>query len=266
MPTDGTCPGRRSPRRSRPAAQKRSAAAEPGPRERERYLASLHLEDLALACACALGDHAAWDHFVLEMRPPLYRAADALDRSGGARELADSLYADLYVSSSATGTAVAAPVLSRPQQSRHVAACRSCAASRRSRARRAAYGPACRRICSRTTASTAPRSRLRRGFVELLRTGLETAMAGLDAARSPSTRVLLRAAVDAGSNREAVERARGNDVATARADARAHPGEASKHLLRDRGSNDVQIARCFECATEDVGATNLEEILDARSG
>ena len=40
--------------------------------------------------------HAAWDHFVLEMRPGLYRAADALDRSGGARELADSLYADLY--------------------------------------------------------------------------------------------------------------------------------------------------------------------------
>ena len=51
---------------------------------------------MALACACALGDAAAWDHFVLEMRPGLYRAADALDRSGTARELADSLYADLY--------------------------------------------------------------------------------------------------------------------------------------------------------------------------
>src|SRR5688572_6646001 len=51
---------------------------------------------MALACACALGDAAAWDHFVLEMRPGLYRAADALDRSGTAREIADSLYADLY--------------------------------------------------------------------------------------------------------------------------------------------------------------------------
>ena len=38
----------------------------------------------------------AWDHFVLEMRPGLYRAADALDPTGAARELADSLYADLY--------------------------------------------------------------------------------------------------------------------------------------------------------------------------
>jgi RNA polymerase sigma factor (sigma-70 family) len=65
-------------------------------RERDRYLASLHLEDLALACACALGLEAAWDHFVREHRPILYRAADALDPSGGARDLADSLYADLY--------------------------------------------------------------------------------------------------------------------------------------------------------------------------
>ena len=71
-------------------------ARSPTPREVSRYLSSLHLEDLALACACALGDSEAWDHFVLEMRPGLYRAADALDRSGTARELADSLYADLY--------------------------------------------------------------------------------------------------------------------------------------------------------------------------
>ena len=33
---------------------------------------------------------------MLEYRPILYRAADALDPSGGARDLADSLYADLY--------------------------------------------------------------------------------------------------------------------------------------------------------------------------
>jgi len=33
---------------------------------------------------------------MLEYRPALYRAADALDPSGGARDLADSLYADLY--------------------------------------------------------------------------------------------------------------------------------------------------------------------------
>jgi RNA polymerase sigma factor (sigma-70 family) len=62
----------------------------------ERYLAGLHLEDLALACACADGNDAAWDHFVIAYRPTLYRAADAIDPGGGARELADSIYADLF--------------------------------------------------------------------------------------------------------------------------------------------------------------------------
>jgi RNA polymerase sigma-70 factor len=62
----------------------------------ERFLASLHLPDLALACACAEGIDTAWDHFVREYRPVLYRAADAIDPSGGAREQADSLYAELF--------------------------------------------------------------------------------------------------------------------------------------------------------------------------
>ena len=65
-------------------------------RSLEQYLTSLHLEDLALACACADGDEGAWDHFVLQHRPLLYRAADALDPGGGARDLADSLYGELF--------------------------------------------------------------------------------------------------------------------------------------------------------------------------
>ena len=68
----------------------------PRARELERYLASLHLDDLALACACAQGDEPAWEHFVLVQRPLLYRAADALEPGGNARDLADSLYADLF--------------------------------------------------------------------------------------------------------------------------------------------------------------------------
>jgi RNA polymerase sigma-70 factor, ECF subfamily len=83
------------------AALERSAAKalpdRPQDRQRvERYLTSLHLEDLALACACAEGHDAAWDHFVREYRPILYRSADAIDPAGGARELADAIYADLF--------------------------------------------------------------------------------------------------------------------------------------------------------------------------
>jgi RNA polymerase sigma-70 factor (ECF subfamily) len=78
------------------SAQRAFSARDRHPRDVERYLTALHLEDLALACACAEGDTGAWDHFMLEHRPLLYRAADAIDPSGGARDLADSLYADLY--------------------------------------------------------------------------------------------------------------------------------------------------------------------------
>jgi len=55
-----------------------------------------YADDLALAKACAAGDDAAWERFVREYRPVLYRAADALDSTGRARELADALYAELY--------------------------------------------------------------------------------------------------------------------------------------------------------------------------
>ena len=55
-----------------------------------------HSADLELARLCAEGDERAWERFVREYRPLLYRAADALDRTQGAREIADSLYAELY--------------------------------------------------------------------------------------------------------------------------------------------------------------------------
>jgi len=64
--------------------------------ERGANLDKLHLEDLALACGCAAGDEAAWEHFIREQRPTLYRAADALDPGGSARELADGIYGELF--------------------------------------------------------------------------------------------------------------------------------------------------------------------------
>jgi len=64
--------------------------------ERGANLDKLHLEDLALACGCAAGNESAWEHFIREQRPTLYRAADALDPGGGARELADGIYGELF--------------------------------------------------------------------------------------------------------------------------------------------------------------------------
>jgi RNA polymerase sigma-70 factor (ECF subfamily) len=64
--------------------------------ERERIASSLHVADLALAAACIDGTEPAWRHFMMELRPAMYRAADAMDPTGNAREIADALYADLY--------------------------------------------------------------------------------------------------------------------------------------------------------------------------
>lgn len=74
---------------------KQFGARWPSEREVERALTALHLRDLALAAACADGSDAAWEHFVIEFRPTLYRAAEAM-RPGGGRELADSLYGELF--------------------------------------------------------------------------------------------------------------------------------------------------------------------------
>lgn len=67
----------------------------PGPGQVQDYLDSLHLEDLALACACARGSERAWEHFVHQFRPGLLAAASAA-RPDTARDLADSLYGDLF--------------------------------------------------------------------------------------------------------------------------------------------------------------------------
>src|SRR5437867_1861548 len=78
------------------SASRAFAGRDPAPKEIERFCESLHLADLALATACVEGHEVAWEHFVREHRPVLYRSADAIEADGGARELADSLYAELY--------------------------------------------------------------------------------------------------------------------------------------------------------------------------
>ena len=74
-----------------------ASIAEASDAEVERYVDSLRAEDLALACACSLGIESAWEQFIADFRPVLYGAARALTRDAvAARELADSLYAEVY--------------------------------------------------------------------------------------------------------------------------------------------------------------------------
>ncbi|HET9802621.1 MAG TPA: sigma-70 family RNA polymerase sigma factor [Candidatus Acidoferrum sp.] len=68
--------------------------------QREEFLCTLHLEDLALAQACACGLEMGWEYFVETYRPYLRCSAAAILRasagSAEAQELADSLFAELY--------------------------------------------------------------------------------------------------------------------------------------------------------------------------
>jgi RNA polymerase sigma-70 factor (ECF subfamily) len=63
---------------------------------RELYT-SLRVEELALARACALGHEHAWEVFLTRYREKLYDVAGYITKeSSAARELADSIYAELY--------------------------------------------------------------------------------------------------------------------------------------------------------------------------
>lgn len=63
---------------------------------RELY-ASLRAEELALARACAAGHEHAWEVFLTRYRAKLYDIAGYITKeSSTARELADSIYAELY--------------------------------------------------------------------------------------------------------------------------------------------------------------------------
>ena len=65
--------------------------------DEQSFLASLRLEELVLARACASGNERAWEVFVTRYRATLYETAYKIAKEeSAARALADSLYAELY--------------------------------------------------------------------------------------------------------------------------------------------------------------------------
>ena len=241
------------------------AAASPSRRDLDRYLASLHARDLALACACALGRGAAWDHFVLEHRPVLYRAADALDPTGGARELADSLYADLYGLADRDtdrrslfryfhGRSALATWLRAVLAQRHVDALRS--------RRRIAPLPEEDSAAAPVAAALEDPDRSRLG--RLVASALSLAVDGLPA----RDRLRLRSYYVARLTLAQIGRLTGEHEAT-----------ISRHLsrirraLRETIERDLkerarltadEIARAVELALEDPGGLDLEQVIDRK--
>jgi RNA polymerase sigma-70 factor, ECF subfamily len=67
------------------------------PQQKLKLWQDLKLEELALARGCAAGHQQAWEEFLIRFREKLYDIARGITKEDSrARDLADSIYADLY--------------------------------------------------------------------------------------------------------------------------------------------------------------------------
>lgn len=249
------------------------AGRHPSPPDVEQYLTALHIEDLALARACAAGREPAWDHFVRAHRPALYRAADAIDPSGGARDLADAIYADLFGLRDRGGVRQS---LFRYFHGRSSLATwlRAVLSQRRVdhlRERRrteplpdddSAPKDSAR---SRTTSADAPdpdRSR----FVEAMRRALRAAIAGL----APRDRLRLACYYTQEMTLDAIGRMLGeHEASVSRHLTRVRKeirGAVERSLRDEHGFDDRAVAECFRAVLDDAGALDLAELVGAGPG
>ena len=247
------------------SARKAFDAKPPESRELERFLEALHLEDVALACACADGEDLAWEHFVRELRPVLYRSADAIDPTGGARELADSLYADLYGMSSREGTRQS---LFRYFHGRSTLATwlRSVLAQRhvdRIRAGRRLEPLPEEDAAAALGGSIGPADPDRRRLAMLLERALARALMSLGA----RDRLRLGCYYAQDMTLAEIGRLLGEHEATVSRHLagarRALRAEMERYLSIEEDLNDRQIVECFESGMDDAGSMDLKELLAA---
>jgi len=244
------------------SAQKTLAEGAKDTRRLERFLSALHVKDLALACACAEGTELAWDHFVREFRPVLYRSADALAPGGSARDLADSVYAELFGLEKRDGERRS---LFRYYHGRSSLATwlRAVLAQRHVDRIRAE-----RRLdpiedeASYPAAATNPEDDPDRPrFLALVRLALLRAIATL------ADRDRLRLGCYYGQALTLAETGRllnEHEATVSRQLARTRTAiraEVERYLRKEQGFGDEQIALCFQCTIDDPGPLDLEEML-----
>jgi RNA polymerase sigma factor (sigma-70 family) len=251
------------------------AGRHPTPQDVDRYVASLHLDDLALASACAAGQEAAWDHFVREHRPGLYRAADAIDPTGGARDLADALYADLFGLREREGVRQSlfryfhgrsslSTWLRAVLAQRHIDRLR---AGRRLDPLPDDDTPLVGQASGGATSSGAPDLDPERPrYVEAMSRALAAAIAAL----APRDRLRLQSYYAQDLTLAAIGRLLGEHEATVSrhlARTRRAIREAVEHRLRhEHGLNDRAMAECFRSVLNDAGSLDLAELIGATPG
>jgi RNA polymerase sigma-70 factor, ECF subfamily len=229
----------------------------------ERHAAALNLGDLALAAACADGNEPAWEHFISEHRPILYRAADAIDKTGAAREAADGLYGDLFGMTERDGERRSLFRYFHGRSTlatwlRAVLAQRYVDTLRRTRRFESidAEEPV-GTLPGRTESVPAERAR----FLDAIRRALTAAVERLE----PRDRLRL-----------ACYHAQGLTLAQIGRTLREHEATTSRHLTRtrrairedverqlrhDEGMSEADVAECLASVMDDAGTLDLAEIL-----
>ena len=243
-------------------------------------MSASYAADLELARLCAAGDEEAWERFVLEYRPVLYRAADALDASGGARDLADALYADLFGLPKGDaerqslfhyfhGRSSLATWLRAVLAQRYIDRIR---AQRRLEplpdeeraSEHAGHGPSTaeRRGSSPDSMSDPDRA----PHMCLLQDALSRSIANL----APKDRLRLACYYAQGLTLAETGRVLKEHEATVSRQLartrRAIREQVERQLRGDAGLSDAQIAQCFESASDDAGPIDLDEMLAAAGG
>lgn len=225
-------------------------------------------DDLALARACADGDEDAWDRFVRDYRPLLYRSADALDPAGGAREVADALYADLFGLKEKDGERQS---LFRYYQGRSSLATwlRAVLAQRYVDRLRAT-----RRIAPLPEEDSAAALRAPDPAIapdpdrQRLLTAIRRALGRSVAALAPRDRLRLACYYADGSTLAETGRALGEHEATASRNLgrtrRAIREDVERRLRQDDRLSEAEVARAFECVAEDAGTLDLQSLLAGR--
>lgn len=208
---------------------------------------------------CAAGDERAWETFVREYRPLLYRAADALDRTGGARDIADSLYAELYGIKDGTGPRQS---LFRYYQGRSSLATwlRAVLAQRyvdRVRAqRRTEPLPE-----DADGAAAPPPDPDRDRYVSLVRAALARAVSRLDPRdrlRLASYYVQELTLAQIGRVLRESEATASRHLARTRRDIRA---DVERHLREESRLTDEQVAACLASVVEDPGPLDMKQVI-----
>jgi RNA polymerase sigma factor (sigma-70 family) len=231
----------------------------------EKYLRGLHLKDLALAAACIEGLEPAWEHFVSHYRPALLRAADAIDPTGAAQELADALYGELYGLADSGGVRKS---LLRYFHGRSSLGTwlRTVLAQRhvdRLRARRRIV-PLPDEPAVEATPQPAETASERTGFVALMRRAVGRAVAGL----APRDRLRLSCYYAQNLRLNQIGRALGEHEATvSRHLARTRQAirqDVERQLAEDAGLDPPTIAQCFEAVVADADTLDLQEWLGDR--